>query len=411
MNIIQRAQDILLKPKATWPQIAAEPASVASIFQQWLLILAAIPALASFIGLSLLGVGGFGFRLPIASGLVQMVMSYLLALGMVYVMALVVDALAPTFGGRKNFLAAFKLVAYSCTAAFVGGIFNLIPSLAVLGLLAAIYSIYLLYLGLPVLMGNPDDKSPAYTAVVVVVGIVASLVIGALSAALSPGMGMGMGMMGRSAGGAEITLRTPEGEVSLDTGKLEQMAKRMEQAGQQADAAQQRGDGEAAGKALGEMMGAMTGGSGQPIAAADLKGFLPEAMGELKRVAVEAQSGGAMGIAVSTAKASYRAGDQDLELSIVDSGGLAGLAAVAGWANLTVDRETETEVEKVYKQGKQTVREEYRKDGSRSEINLVLANGLVIAAKGSQVDPALVRKTVNGLALSQLEALKRPAVP
>ena len=62
MNIIQRAQDILLKPKATWPQIAAEPASVASIFQQWLLILAAIPALASFIGLSLLGVGGFGFR-------------------------------------------------------------------------------------------------------------------------------------------------------------------------------------------------------------------------------------------------------------------------------------------------------------------------------------------------------------
>jgi hypothetical protein len=154
MNIIQRAQDILLKPKATWPQIAAEPASVASIFQQWLLILAAIPALASFIGLSLLGVGGFGFRLPIASGLVQMVMSYLLALGMVYVMALVVDALAPTFGGRKNFLAAFKLVAYSCTAAFVGGIFNLIPSLAVLGLLAAIYSIYLLYLGLPVLMGQ-----------------------------------------------------------------------------------------------------------------------------------------------------------------------------------------------------------------------------------------------------------------
>jgi hypothetical protein len=357
--------------------------------------------------LSLLGVGGFGFRVPLVTGLVQMVVGYLLALGMVYVMALVVDALAPTFGGTKNFLAAFKLVAYSCTAAFVGGIFNLIPSLAVLGLLAAIYSIYLLYLGLPVLMGNPADKSPAYTAVVVVAGIVAGLVMGALSAALSPGFGM----MGRSAGGGEFTLRTPDGEVSLDTGKLEQMAKRMEQAGQQAEAAQQRGDGEAAGKALGEMMGAMTGGSGQPIAAADLKGFLPEAMGELKRVAVEAQSGGAMGIAVSTAKASYRAGDQDIELSIVDTGGLAGLAAVAGWANLTVDRETETEVEKVYRQGKQTVREEYRKDGSRSEYTLVLNNGLVITAKGSQVDPVQVRKTVNGLALSQLEALQRPAAP
>jgi hypothetical protein len=402
MNLVQRVQDILLKPKETWPQIAGEPASVASIYQQWLLILAAIPAVATFIGFSLMGVGGFGFRIPLMSGLAQALLSYGLSLAMVYVMALVVDALAPSFGGRKNFLAAFKLVAYSCTAAFVGGLFNLIPSLSVLGLLAAIYSIYLLYLGLPVLMGNPADKSPAYTALVVVAGIVAALVMGALSAALTPGVGL----MSRS---ADLTLRTPNGDVTVDTGKLEEMAKRMEEAGKRAEAAQQRGDGAAAGQALGEMMGSM--GGGQPIAAADLKAFLPESIGELKRVAIEAQSGGAMGITVSTAKASYRAGDQDLELSIADTGGLAGLAAVAGWANLTVDRETESEVEKVYKQGTQTVREEYRKDGSRSEVSLVLANGLVVEAKGNQVAPDLVKKTVNGLALQQLEALQRPAAP
>ncbi len=407
MNFIQRVQDILLKPKETWPAIAAEPASVGSIYQQWLLILAAIPAVAGFIGMSVMGVGGFGgfgFRVPLLQGLVQMVLSYGLALAMVYVMALVVDALAPSFGGTKNFLAAFKLMAYSLTAAFVGGLFSLIPALAVLGLLAAIYSIYLLYIGLPVLMKTPPEKSAAYTAVLVVIGIVVGLVLGAITAALTPGMGM----MGRSAG-ADVTLQTPKGEVTMNTAKLEEMAKRMEEAGKRAEAAEKSGDPAAAGKALGDMMGAMSGGSGKPIAAAELKAFLPESIGDLKRLSTEAQSGGAMGISVSTAKASYGDGEQRIELSIVDSGGLAGLVAVAAWTNMTVDRETETEVEKVFKQGKQTVREEYRKDGSRSERSIVLANGLVVEAKGDRVAPALVKKATDGLALSQLEALQRPA--
>lgn len=403
MNFIQRVQDILLKPKETWPSIASEPASVASIYQQWLFILAAIPAVAGFIGMSVLGFGGFGFRVPLLTGLVQMILSYALSLGMVYLMAHVVDALAPSFGGTKNFISAFKLMAYSLTAAFVGGIFSLIPALAVLGLVAAVYSIYLLYTGLPELMRNPPEKSAAYTAVVVVAGIVAGIVVGAITAAITPSFGM----MGHRAG-ANVTLNTPDGEVTLNTAKLEEMAKRMEEAGKRAEAAQKSGDPDAAGKALGDMMGAMSGGNGQPIAAAELKAFLPESLGELKRVGIEAQSGGAMGINVSTAKAQYTAGEKRIELSIADTGGLAGLAAMAGWANLTVDRETETDVEKVYKQGNRTVREEYRKDGSNSERSVVLANGLVIEAQGRSVDPALLKQATEALALTQLEALQRP---
>ncbi len=403
MNFIQRVQDILLKPKETWPSIASEPASVASIYQQWLFILAAIPAVAGFIGMSVLGFGGFGFRVPLLTGLVQMILSYALSLGMVYLMAHLVDALAPSFGGTKNFISAFKLMAYSLTAAFVGGIFSLIPALAVLGLVAAAYSIYLLYTGLPELMRNPPEKSAAYTAVVVVAGIVAGIVVGAITAAITPSFGM----MGHRAG-ANVTLNTPDGEVTLNTAKLEEMAKRMEQAGKRAEAAQKSGDPDAAGKALGDMMGAMSGGNGQPIAAAELKAFLPESLGELKRVGIEAQSGGAMGINVSTAKAQYTAGEKRIELSSADTGGLAGLAAMAGWATLTVDRETETDVEKVYKQGNRTVREEYRKDGSNSERSVVLANGLVIEAQGRSVDPALLKQATEALALTQLEALQRP---
>ena len=96
MNLVQRVQDILLKPKPTWPVIEQEQADVASLYQTYLIFLAAIPPVAGFIGLSVIGFGGFGMhiRMPFLSGLVNMVVSYGLSLLMVFVLALIVDALA-----------------------------------------------------------------------------------------------------------------------------------------------------------------------------------------------------------------------------------------------------------------------------------------------------------------------------
>ena len=74
-------------------------------------------------------------------------------------------------------MAALKVVAYGSTAGFVGGIFSLLPPLAWLGLLLALYSIYLFYTGLPVLMRCPPEKAGAYTAVVIVCAIVATIVV------------------------------------------------------------------------------------------------------------------------------------------------------------------------------------------------------------------------------------------
>lgn len=190
---IQRVQDILLKPKETWPAIEQESASVASIYNGYVIWLAAIPAIAGFIGMSIVGFGGaaVSLRVPILTGLVNMVVGYAVSLALVYVFALIVDALAPTFGGTKNPIAALKVAAYAATAAFVGGVFNLLPALATLGLLAALYSIYLLYTGLPVLMRCPQDKAIAYTAVVIVACVVLSIVIGAVLGRLIPARGLG----------------------------------------------------------------------------------------------------------------------------------------------------------------------------------------------------------------------------
>jgi len=414
MNLIQRVQDILLKPKETWPTIAQEPATVASIYQTYLVFLAAIPAVAAFIGLSIIGVGGFGFgfRVPFLAGLVHMIVSYLLSLGMVFVLSLIVDALAPTFGGTKNPIAALKVVAYGATAGFVGGIFSLLPMLSILGLLAGLYSIYLIYTGLPVLMRNPVDKSAGYTAVVIVCGIVAGVLVSVLSAALLPSRGFGFGGMGRMGGhGGDVTLKLPGGEVNIDTNKMEQMAKQMEEAGKRMEQAQKQGDGQAAGKALGEMMGAMGGaaGGGVPIPPGELKALLPDSIGDLPRTSFEAQGGAAMGIATSSAKGQYGSGERQVRLSITDMGSLAGMAALAGWANMTVDRETDTQVEKVYKQGNRTIREEYRKDGQHGEVTVVLPNGVLVEAQGDGVDLGALKKVVEGVNLAKLETMQRPA--
>jgi hypothetical protein len=188
MNLVDRVQSILLRPGITWLAIDEEPADAASIYKNYVMILALIPAVASFIGLSLVGIGAFGvsFRVPIVSGLANMIVGYVMSLLMVFVLALIIDAMAPTFDGTRSPVGALKLSAYSSTAAFVGGIFSLLPSLSVIGALAALYGVYLLYIGLPVLMKCPQDKAVPYTAVVVICAIVGGFVIAWVLALLTP---------------------------------------------------------------------------------------------------------------------------------------------------------------------------------------------------------------------------------
>jgi hypothetical protein len=199
-----------------------------------------------------------------------------------------------------------------------------------------------------------------------------------------------------------VTITTPGGEMKIDTAKMEEMAKKMEEASKSGDTA-------AAGKAAGAMLGAMTGTNAAPIASADLKALLPESIGELKRESIESGGGDVAGIGGSSAKAAYVAGDKRLRLSVTDLGGLGGMAALAGWANMTSDRETPTEVEKTYKADNRTVHEKQRKDGGSSEYTVLLANGVVVEAQGDRVDVAALKKVVEGIDLGKVESLKRAA--
>ena len=185
MILVDRVKNILLQPKQEWVVIDTETTNTKTLYTTYAMLLAAIPAVAGFIGGSIIGYGAFGvsFRVPIVQGIAAMVISYALALGGVYVLALIIDALAVNFGGTKNMNQALKLAIYSATASWLAGIFSMVPGLSILGLLG-LYSLYLLYTGLPVLMKAPDDKAQTYTIVIVVCAIVIAVVIGAISASV-----------------------------------------------------------------------------------------------------------------------------------------------------------------------------------------------------------------------------------
>jgi Yip1-like protein/zinc ribbon protein len=200
--LLVRVQGILLSPSTEWPLIAAEPSSAGAIYLRYVAPLVALGAIATLIGASLVGAHVAPppdvYRVPFASGLVHAVVSFVLSLVGVFLIAHLADALAPTFGGKSDMLAALKVSAYSYTPAWVAGILNLVPALGIVAMLCAFYGVYLIYLGLPVLMRCPRQRSLGYTAVLALCAIALSIVI---SAANRPLVG-GLGLRGPSAPGA-----------------------------------------------------------------------------------------------------------------------------------------------------------------------------------------------------------------
>lgn len=185
MNLIERAKAIILSPATEWPVIERESGEPAYLFMNYVAILALIPAIAGFIGTSIIGVSVpvIGtVRVPFFTGLFSAIFGYVLTFVVVYVVGLIVDLLAPTFAGQKNSANALKLAVYSFTPAWLAGIFQIIPGLAFLSILG-LYGIYLFWLGLPILMKAPKDKALVYTIAVVVCAIVVQIVAVAIVSA------------------------------------------------------------------------------------------------------------------------------------------------------------------------------------------------------------------------------------
>ena len=189
-GLVDRAKGMIVQPRAEWEQVAAETTEPGKVFTGYALPLLLIAPIATFIGIQLFGygVGIFTIPLGIAAALGIAVTGIVTGIIGLFVSAFVANLVSPQFSGRNDFAAAFRLVAYAWTAAWVGGIFGLFPAISALGLLFALYSVYVLYLGARPVMGVPEEKSVVYTVVtilgIIVVQFVMYMIAGAITASM-----------------------------------------------------------------------------------------------------------------------------------------------------------------------------------------------------------------------------------
>ena len=188
-KVIQRARSLLLSPRSEWPVIAAEPATAASLYRDYIMVVAAIAPVCQFIKASILGYAWHGFRVyrvGIGPGLGGAILEYIASLLAVYVLAVVIESLAPNFGARADRVQALKVAGYSYTAAWVAGLARILPGLyALFALAGAIYSIFLLYLGLPSTMKVLPERASGYAAVSAIIALVLGWIIGLITGSIT----------------------------------------------------------------------------------------------------------------------------------------------------------------------------------------------------------------------------------
>lgn len=188
MDLKTRATNILTKPAVEWPVIAAESTTPTDLITGYAAPLSAIPAICAFIGMSIVGISlplMGTVRTGMMSGLSGAVVRFVLGLVAVYVSAVIIEKLAPTFQSKGDTTQAMKLVVFASTPIWIAGVLQIIPALGVLVILAALYAVYLFYLGLPPVMHTPADKVIPYMVVAAIVIFVINFCFGIVVAAVT----------------------------------------------------------------------------------------------------------------------------------------------------------------------------------------------------------------------------------
>ena len=181
-GLVDRAKNILMTPQSEWAAVASETKSPTEVLMQYALPLMAIGPICTILG-SFLITNGLGLTYYVVTAVV----SFVLGICSLYALSFIANFLSPKFGGKDDFAAAFRLVAYSQTPGWVLGVLGLLtgvaPAIGFLGILA-LYGLYLFYLGATPVMSVPQDKSVGYTVVTIVGAIVLYIIVGAITAAI-----------------------------------------------------------------------------------------------------------------------------------------------------------------------------------------------------------------------------------
>jgi hypothetical protein len=367
-SIVDRAKAIILSPRDEWPKIALETTPQSDILRSYVLPLAAIGPVASFIGNQVFGYGalGFSYRPNVVASLIGAVLQYVLTIVGVYVLAVIADLLAPKFDGQSNRANAFKLVVYAATATWLAQVFGLIPQLRFFTILG-LYSIYLFYAGAGPLMKVPEAKAAGYVAVTFLCALVGGIV---LSLLIAPITLLFAGLTGSSALGPDSEISgkvTVPGGGSIDLDRVQQATKQLE---------------------------AAANGKAPPVAPDRMKALLPETIGAYQRSATEGLAAGPMG---STAQGTYTVGDKSFTLRIADMSALGALSGIGAAMGVEQSKEDATSYEKTTTVNGQIQTEAWNKTTSTGKYGITVNNRFMIEAEGSAASIDELKQAVGSI--------------
>lgn len=416
IQTVERAKNILLRPKQEWLVIEPEATDTPTLYKKYIAPLAAIGPVCAFIGFSVIGMSVplLGtYRTPIGAGIGQAITSFVFALIVVYLISLIVNALAPTFGAQKSQRQALKVAAYSLTPSWIAGFLLLIPALAMLGVLLSLYGLYLLYHGLMTVMKAPREKTLGYTVVVVICAILMNIVFAFIAAALigvgDPGTAMPAAVGGAPAPGVASGTISQQGAQPTGSGfeKLDTLSKQME-----APAAKAEKGGPEGAQAMGDMLAAlsqMAGGSGKAevVAVETLRNLLPAELPGMKRLSAVAEKSDTVGVVMSVATGVYQGDDKKrITMKIEDTGNLSGLAAMASNMDNAGEKISDTGYEKTTTLGDRKIREKFDRKSNSGAVSMMVAERFMVEAEGSGVEVGELKNALGEIDVAKLEAMK-----
>jgi Yip1 domain len=423
-GLLQRIKNIMLTPKTEWPVIAAETTSIKQLYLGYIMPLLAAVAVISFIRMSVIGVsmpfGGF-FRVPLATGVLFAVARFGFGLLGFYLVALLINALAPTFGGKRDLVQALKTTAYAFTSGLLGSLFSILPMLSILIALAAvIYGIYLLYLGLPVVMKSPPERATGYTVAVVLCTLLGGLVLGALLSftGIMGGYGSLASPYAMSRDQQQQRAATQVGTV---LGALAAAGQKMQQqqaatsAAAPATPTQSTAPADSpatAAAAMAAVGSALSGGRKvDPVDFQTLKTLLPDSLPGMPRTNAEGGSQTAMGVKGSSASGTYQGdGNAQVHIKIADIAGVSGLVDMAGAMVQDANSESDTGYERTTTVDGRLLHEKYEKPARHGDITVIVAKRFAVDVEGEGVDMAALEHALGAVDFARLESMKDKGV-
>lgn len=421
VSIVERATRIILQPHAEWPAIAAEPATPAGLFSRYIAPLATIGPIALVIGLSLVGASipfAGTYRAPLSASLTQAIFMFVTVLAGVSIASAIASFLAPSFGGRRDSLAALKLVGYSYTPSAFAGILGLVPQLGALELFAALWALYVFACGAPALGLSAREKAIPFTAACVGCGIVASLVCTVVAGATGATAGIftrhdaiaisahdnetrsiAAGILGAAMGGGDANTEHAH-NVIKDVAAAENDEQNAERSGD-TDAQLQAGM---------KMLGSIVHGGAppvRPIAHDALESLLPKTIAGRSRNAAGSSSASLAGISASSAHATYgRTDGPHIDVTVSDLGNMSGLAAAA---NLATTMQAESDGDSGYEKNIDVdghrVHEKWTKAVKRSDLMEIVDNRYAVSVDGTGVEMEAAVAAVRGIDMVRFQEL------